>query len=278
MTYVSRPLRGSARWGSGATTRLTEPLLTAHGRAVSGYGPFMATVKSRVALAGGKYLVTHPRSRLTRFVVRFAVRRVSKKVVTATHVDAIPATRGSRLTTVVGIVVVAGGIVLVVRRVKKREDVQPVGAVTPAYPPAGAAPPVTTAFPSPPAAAPPATSGAPLSAATPPETRDAPPTTPTTSPAAEAAAVVAAADVSDDDDALVARVEAKLFGGTPGVGVGVGVGVAVEAAGGVVTLRGQVVDEEAEGRFVRDAEQVEGVKAVQSELQTAGAEPGPSAS
>ncbi len=252
--------------------KLMALLAAAHDGAASGYRLPMATVKSRVALAGGKYLVTHPRSRLTRFVVRFAVRRVSKKVVTATHVDAIPATRGSRLTTVVGVVVVAGGIVLVVRKTTKRKDEQPAAAVTPAYPPAGAAPPATTAFPSPPAAAPPATSGAPLSAATPPETRDAPPTTPTTSPAAEAAAVVAAADVSDDDDALVARVEAKLFGGTPGVGV------AVEAASGVVTLRGQVVDEEVEGRFVRDAEQVEGVKAVQSELQTAGAEPGPSAS
>ncbi len=266
--------------------KLMALLAAAHDGAASGYRLPMATVKSRVALAGGKYLVTHPRSRLTRFVVRFAVRRVSKKVVTATHVDAIPATRGSRLTTVVGVVVVAGGIVLVVRKTTKRKDEQPAAAVTPAYPPAGAAPPATTASPPPPAAAPPATtasppppaaappatSGAPLSAAAPPETRDAPPTTPTTSPAAEAAAVVAAADVSDDDDALVARVEAKLFGGTPGVGV------EVEVASGVVTLRGQVVDEEAEGRFVRDAEQVEGVKAVQSELETAGAEPGPPAS
>ncbi len=204
----------------------------------------MATVKSRVALAGGKYLVTHPRSRLTRFVVRFALRRVSKKVVTATRIDAIPATRGSRLVTVVGVVVVAGGIVLIVRRITKREDAQPAGTVTPAYPPV---PPVDAA---------------------PPETRDAPPATPTTSPAAEAAAVVAAADVSDDDDVLVARVEARLFGGLPSVGV------EVEAVSGVVTLRGQVADEEAEGRFVRDAEEVEGVKAVQSELQTAGAEPG----
>jgi len=213
-----------------------------------GYGADMATVKSRIALAGGKYLVTHPRSRLTRVVVRFVVRRVSKKVVTATHLDAIPATRGSRLVTVAGIAVVAGGIVIVVRKSTKSAEAQPADAV-----------------PSPHAPFPPA-------AGTPPETRDAPPTTPTTSPAAEAAAVVAAADVSDNDDALVARVEAKLFGGAPGLGV------EVEAASGVVTLRGQVVDEEAEGRFVRDAEQVEGVKAVQSELQTAGAEPGPPAS
>jgi len=210
----------------------------------------MATVKSRVALAGGKYLVTHPRSRLTSFVVRFAVRRVSKKLVTATHVDAIPATRGSRLVTVVGVAVVAGGIVVIVRKTTKREGAQP--AATPPQPYA----------PFPPAAG------------TPPETRDAPPTTPTTSPAAEAAAVAAAAEVSDGDDALAARVEATLFGGSPGIGIG----VAVEAAGGVVTLRGQVADEEAEGRFVRDAEQVEGVKAVQSELQTAGAELGPPAS
>ena len=227
---------------------MQEPLAGAHDGAASGYRLPMATVKSRVALAGGKYLVTHPRSRLTRFVVRFAVRRVSKKVVTATHVDAIPATRGSRVVTVVGVVVVAGGIVLIVRRITKREDAQPVGTVTPAYPPV---PPV---------------------GATPPETRDAPPIIPTTSPAAEAAAVAAASDVSDDDDALAARVEARLFGGLPSVAV------EVEAVSGVVTLRGQVVDEEAEGRFVRDAEQVEGVKAVQSELQTAGAEPGPPAS
>ncbi len=41
-----------------------------------------------------------------------------------------------------------------------------------------------------------------------------------------------------------------------------------------MTLRGQVADEEAEVRVVRDAEKIEGVKAVQSELQTAGAEPG----
>jgi len=208
----------------------------------------MATVKSRVALAGGKYLVTHPRSRLTRFVVRVVVRRVSRKVVAATHVEAIPATRGSRLVTVVGIAVVAGGIVVIVRRTTKRADGASAAAVPPPYapfPPAGGAPP---------------------------ETRDAPPATPTTSPAAEAAAVAAAAGVSDEDGALAARVEAKLVGGLPGVGV------EVEVVSGVVTLRGQVADEEAEGRFVRDAEQVEGVKAVQSELQTAGADPGPPAS
>jgi hypothetical protein len=211
----------------------------------------MASMKTRVAVAGGKYLVTHPRGRLTRVVVRFAVKRVSKKLATATRVDAIPATGGSRLTTVAGIAVVAGGIVLLARRARTPEA------------PSVVVPPPHAPFP---AAAP---------AAAPPETRDAPSTTPTTSPAAEAASIVAmeaaAADLGDDDEALAARVQAELFGGTPPLNV------SVESASGVITLRGTVADADAEGRFVRNAEAVPGVKAVQSELLTAGAEPGASA-
>ncbi|MBA2349545.1 MAG: hypothetical protein H0V81_14760, partial [Solirubrobacterales bacterium] len=80
------------------------------------------TVKTRLAVAGGKYLVTHPRSRITRFVVRFAARKLSDKFVEATHADAIPATRGSRLVTVAGVVVVAGGIVYVVRRSTRAQE------------------------------------------------------------------------------------------------------------------------------------------------------------
>ncbi|MBA2347264.1 MAG: BON domain-containing protein, partial [Solirubrobacterales bacterium] len=99
-------------------------------------------------------------------------------------------------------------------------------------------------------------------AAAPPESRDAPPVSPTVSLPAEAAAE----EIGDGDEALVARVTAQLFDGAPALGV------EVAASGGVVTLRGEVADEEAEGRFVRDAEQVEGVKAVQSELVTS--EPG----
>lgn len=200
------------------------------------------TVKTRVVVAGGKYLVTHPRSRITRVVVRFAVRKLSDKIATATHADAIPATRGSRLVTVVGVVVVAGGVVYVVRRSTRSEDAAPSVTV-----PAPNAP-----FP---AAAP---------AAAPPESRDAPPLSPTVSLAAEAAAEELG---GDDDDALAARVVARLFDGTPALGV------EVAATAGVITLRGEVADEDAEGRFVRDAEQVEGVKAVQSELVTG--EPGP---
>lgn len=195
------------------------------------------TVKTRLAVAGGKYLVTHPRSRITHFVVRFVARKLSGKLVEATHADAIPATRGSRLVTVVGVVVVAGGIIYVVRRSASSAD-----AASSVEVPSPHAP-----FP---AAAP---------AAAPPESRDAPPTSPTVSLAAEAAAE----DVGDGDEALVARVTAQLFDGSPALGV------EVAASAGVITLRGEVADEEAEVRFVRDAEQVEGVKAVQSELVTA---------
>jgi osmotically-inducible protein OsmY len=74
--------------------------------------------------------------------------------------------------------------------------------------------------------------------------------------------------VSGDDEALAMRVEKQLFGGAPPPGV------TVESRAGVVTLRGPVADEQAEVRFVRDAEAIEGVKAVQSELQAAGADPG----
>ncbi len=215
--------------------------------ASNGYCPRMSSVKSRVAFAGGKYLVKHPRSRVTRLVVRLAVRRVAKKLVAATHADAIPAARGSRVTTVVGIAAVAGGIVLVVRKTAKPAAPESAVTVPPPYAPF-----------------PPAADAGPEAAGAPAETRDAPPTSPTTSPAAEAAA----AEVGGDDEALVARVEAKLFSGAPALGV------TVESQAGVVTLRGRVADEEAEGRFVRDAETIEGVKAVQSELEVAGAEPG----
>ncbi len=215
----------------------------------------MASVKTRVALTGGKYLLTHPRSRLTRFVVRFAARKLRSRIATATRVEAIPATRGSRLTTVLGVAVVAGAVVIVVRRAARRPEPAPSVTVPPPYAP------VAPAATSRPAA---------------PEPREAPPAAAATSPAAEAAASVeaaanlaaAATDVGEGDDAVVARVQAKLFGGTPPLGV------SVEAHAGVVTLRGTVADQDAETRFVRDAEQIEGVKAVQSELQTAGAEPG----
>ncbi len=245
----------------------------------------MASVKSRVALVGGKYLLTHPRSRITHVVVRFARKRIAKKLARTTHADAIPATRSSRLTTVAGIAAVAGGIVLVVRRTTKpAEASSPVNLPEPyaAFPPAqdpppetesapletAGAPPETESAPVETVAAPPETENAPLEPqSAPPETADAPPISPTISPAADAAAVAATANLGASDDEIVARVEAKLFGGTPGL-------VKVEVSGGVVTLSGPVDDEEAEGRFVRDAEQVEGVKAVRSELQTARAEPG----
>ena len=231
----------------------------------------MASVKSRVALAGGKYLLTHPRARITHVVVRFARKRIAKKLARTTHAGAIPATRGSRLTTVAGIAAVAGGIVLVVRRTTKPAEASSTVNLPEPYapfPPAQGPPPETESAPLETAGAPPETESAPLETQSePPETADAPPVSPTISPAAEAAAVAATDNLGDSDDEIVARVEAKLFGGAPGL-------VKVEVSGGVVTLSGPVDDEEAEGRFVRDAEQVEGVKAVRSELQTAGAEPG----
>lgn len=204
----------------------------------------MSSVKTRVAIVGGKFLLTHPSSRITRLVVRLVVRRVRGKLLSATHAEAIPATRGSRLTTIVGIAVVAGGIVLLVRKAGTPEQETSVVTVPPPHAPF------------------------PPAATTPPETREAPPVTPTASPAAEAAA----ADVGTDDAALVMRVKAKLFGGIPPLGV------TIESHSGVVTLRGRVADQEDEGRLVRSAEQVEGVKAVQSELQAAGTEPGSASS
>lgn len=76
----------------------------------------------------------------------------------------------------------------------------------------------------------------------------------------------------DGDAALAARVEATLAADAAAQGV------QVAASAGVVTLRGPVSDEAAETRVVRDAEQVQGVKAVQSELQHVHGEPGPEAS
>ena len=210
--------------------------------AACGYRREMPSVRTRVAFAGGKYLITHPRGRITRLVVRLVVRKVSRKLVTVTHAGAIPATRGSRLATVVGVIVVAGGIVYVVRRTNGSSHAESAVTVPPPHAPFPAASPV----------------------AAPPESRDAPSSTPVTSPAAEAAA----SGVGEGDDALVARVEAGLFGGTAPLGV------SVSSTAGVVTLRGQVADEEAEVRFVRDAEAIDGVKAVQSELETVGSEPG----
>jgi len=234
----------------------------------------MSSVKSRAIRAGVKYVVTHPRSRLTRLVARIVVRRVTKKLASAPGLGAIPPVRGSRLTTLVGIVAVAGGIVLVVRRGKR-------AAAGPAAPPSASMP-FRAAAPAAPV----------------PETRDAPPTTPTTSPASEAAAAAGSgSDAATAPDALaaggsgtgetpppaaaggadaggpglVARVEARIEGvAAPDV--------AVEENAGVITLRGAVADAEVERRLVRDTEQVEGVKAVQSELRTAADESGPAAS
>ena len=233
----------------------------------------MASMKTRVALAGGKYLVTHPRGRITRLVVRFAVKRVGKKFASASHIDALPQSRAIRFVVVGWIAVVlsgtglvAGGIAFVVRRRRRR------AATTLAGMPAAA--PSSSNVPTAPAAAAPTVAVIPPTpvSTTPPETRDAPPVTPTTSPAAEAEAITAAeADAGQaggGDDALVARVKAELFGGTPPADF------TVESESGVITLRGSVPDEEAEVRFVRDAESVDGVKAVQSELQTASVEPG----
>ncbi len=223
--------------------------------ALRGYRPVMPSAKTRLALKGGKYLVTHPRSRLTRLVVRFVGRRVGSRLARLTQTGVLSRSLALRIVVlgwiaavVSGSVLLFGGIAFVVRRRRRRAAARLATAprVTPPFPP---------------------------SASTPLATRDAPPATPTTSPAAEAAAITgvhaAASDVGDGDDAVVARVQAKLFGGTPPLGL------TVESNAGVVTLRGQVADEDAEVRFVRDAETIEGVKAVQSELQTAGIEPGP---
>lgn len=207
----------------------------------------MASVKSRAARTGAKYVVTHPRSRVTRFAVRFVLRRLGKRVGKTTAVAAIPEVRGSRVPTVVGVVAVAGGIVLLARRTRSDAPAPAAAASTPPAPFPAAAP-----------------------AAAPPETRDAPSTRPTTSPAAEAAAATAVAADGDDDATLIARVQGKLSETAA-------VSVVVEAASGVITLRGDVADEEAERRLVSDAEQVRGVKAVQSELRTA-ADEGPLAS
>jgi BON domain len=213
----------------------------------------MSSVKSRAARTGVKYVVTHPRSRITHFAVRFVMRRLTRKVATSPGVEAIPAVRGSRLTTVGGVVVVAGGIIMIARRGKSSDG--PAAATTPSPFPAA----TSTPAPFPAAAA----------AAAPPETRDAPSVTPTTSQAAEAAAI----ETGESEDELVARVEAKLVDGAPTTAID------VEANAGVITLRGEVADEDAEARVVRDAEAVDGVKAVQSELSKAAAdEPGPAAS
>lgn len=197
----------------------------------------MPSVKSRAVRSGAKYLITHQRGRITRFVVRFALRRLSTRL----GVETIPAVRGSRLTTVVGVFAVAAGIIVVVRR-SARGGPAPTGA-----------PSAITPFPA---------------AAAPPETRDAPSVNPTTSQAAEAAA----ANPGADEVELVARVEAKLVGGEALTAID------VEASAGVITLRGEVADEDAEARVVRDAETVHGVKAVRSELKTAGDQAGPATS
>lgn len=93
--------------------------------------------------------------------------------------------------------------------------------------------------------------GAPMPAAEP---------TPVPGPAGAAVETVAT-PLASDDAALAARVERELFAGSPALGV------SVEVAAGVVTLRGPVSDEDAAVRIVRDAEAIEGVRAVQSELE-----------
>lgn len=205
----------------------------------------MASLKTRAALAGGKYLVTHPRGRLTRFVVRFAVRRVGKKLVSASHTSALPKSRAIRIVVLGWIVIVLSGtglIAFVVRRRRRR------AAATLARMPQPVTPtPVSSVSPTPPAEP--------------------------TGPAAEAGAITAAdaeaGKAGDGDEALVARVTAELSGGTTSPA-----DLSVESDSGVITLRGSVPDEGAEVRVIRDAELVDGVKAVRSELQTASAEPG----
>lgn len=134
----------------------------------------MSTVKTRVAAAGGRFLIKRPRSRLTRFVVRLVLRRVSGKLAAVAHVDAIPAPRGSRLTTAAGVAAVAGGVTFLARRhtsAAKQEPayVPPVAPVpaaaqapptTPAMSPAAEVPPTSPAAEVPPAEEPPAVEAA----------------------------------------------------------------------------------------------------------------------
>ena len=228
----------------------------------------MATVKTRAARAGVKYAVAHPRSRVTRFAARLVVRRLIAQV-----------KLGAKLVALLWVTLVTGGVLLLVRWRKRRHAARAAAVASPAM---QAAPSTAAAAssssgtaaggPPPAASAPPAPFPAAAPAAAPPETRDAPSTTPTTSPGAEAAAASGseAADeaasthdqgAATDDPALAARVQAQL--------VDDAAGLEVEASAGVVTLRGRVEDEAAETKVVRDAELIEGVKAVQSELETA---------
>ena len=195
----------------------------------------MSSVKARAIRVGAKYLITHPRSRLTRVTIALVRRAVAKRLRAIPAVAAVPPLRGSRLATLAAVAVAAGAIVLAIRRGKARASAPTETGETSSTRP-------TTP--------PPAAGGA---AAT---------------PAAEAGATPAA----DGDDALVARVQDTLSAGAAAVGV------AVAAKAGVVTLTGHVVDQDTELRFVRDAEGVEGVKAVRSELHTGQDEPGSPAS
>lgn len=222
----------------------------------------MASVKTRAALVGGKYLVTHPRGRVARWAFRFAVRRLSRRL--AVVAPGAPPTAG-RVVKVAAVTALAvGGVAFVVRRRRRRA----VAEATPTPAPPMAFVPEARG----PDAAAPVREAPTHEAATPAPFVPEEPAPVTFSPPVPAPAADEFGPAPDAaDDALVARVEARLFGEAAAPSV------KVEVSSGVVTLRGEVDDEEAERVLVKDAERVEGVKAVQSELETAGTELGPPA-
>ena len=90
----------------------------------------MRSVQLPVARTAVRFLVTHPRARLTRWVVRFVVGRLRRRVSSSPAVERIPPVRGSRLTTIAGVAGVATVTVVLARRSRRPSGAAP--APTPA--------------------------------------------------------------------------------------------------------------------------------------------------
>lgn len=179
---------------------------------------------------------------MKRFVVRQApsllTRRRARraKARLALHTPLVDAPR-SRVGFVLAVTVASAVAAVVLGALRRRRaSATPVAPyVPPAHAPVGSAEPTSAPAPDMPAADDPAPAGA----------------------AAEAA------EVGGDDAALAARVQQALFAGETALGV------SIEARSGVITLRGKVHDPEDALRFVADAEAVDGVRAVQDDLERA---------
>lgn len=78
----------------------------------------MSSLKSRAVRTGGKYLIRHPRSRVTRLVVRLVLVRLARRLRRSRVARGLPTVPGPGVLTLAGVVVGSLGLLALLRKAR----------------------------------------------------------------------------------------------------------------------------------------------------------------